>query len=503
MSGPNYAAATPPPGLTENEVGQGGDNMINGAGPAPSSSTARTDDRTLPQPVGTSSVVEAADFLSTPATTKGPEANEHAIPTAPPSLSREAAPSSSGDQLHAGVFAFSPPEELPQEVRGSDVAGQSFWFARIGEFVQRRVAQAGAAMSPILESRSRGTLRQVVTSPPRAQRLFSPEAEQAMSQWTRRAPHLYTPEQRVQQQEGSSNGSLTQEQVMAEVQKQVKFEMRAHEAERYQLAEENNQLKKMLERVLLQVQAQSRESTGTNDAGGIPQGPQGSDHLGGGGGNPGGLPRPLSVPGSYLSVPKPGSAPQGSPGVLHGCPSAGQQGSTVPGGNPLGVRAEQGQSVPKHAGPSDGGASAVNGSGLADGQRSQSTAGAVPIAASGLPPGGLSHDLLGALVQGMAQLQTAMSQSLTSKGKDVEIVKPGLAELPRLPELSQNSAIDVGDWLHGLHNHMGDLSNSSSQWWNEVMGCLTKFYEAYLAASHVGKLALRAVGLRDFGVEGR
>ena len=91
------------------------------------------------------------------------------------------------------------------------------------------------------------------------------------------------------------------------------------------------------------------------------------------------------------------------------------------------------------------------------------------------------------------RLQTTMSQSLTSKGKDVEIVKPGLAELPRLPELSQNSAIDVGDWLHGLHNHMGDLSNSSSQWWNEVMGCLTKFYEAYLAASHVGKLALRAV----------
>ena len=243
VSGPNYAATTPPPGLTENEVGQGGDNMINGAGPAPSSSTARTDDRTLPQPLGTSSVVEAADFLSTPATTKGPEANERAIPTAPASLSREAAPSSSGDQLHAGVFAFSPPEELPQEVRGSDVAGQSFWFARIGEFVQRRVAQAGAAMSPILESRSRGTLRQVVTSPPRAQRFFSPEAEQAMSQWTRRAPHLYTPEQRVQQQEGSSNGSLTQEQVMAEVQKQVKFEMRAHEAERYQLAEENNQLK--------------------------------------------------------------------------------------------------------------------------------------------------------------------------------------------------------------------------------------------------------------------
>eukprot|EP00439_Symbiodinium_sp_Y106_P030091 s1024_g3.t1 len=40
---------------------------------------------------------------------------------------------------------------------------------------------------------------------------------------------------------------------------------------------------------------------------------------------------------------------------------------------------------------------------------------------------------------------------------------------------------------------MGDLSNSSAQWWNEVLGSLTKFYEAYLAASHVGKLALKAV----------
>eukprot|EP00439_Symbiodinium_sp_Y106_P065195 s3398_g10.t1 len=92
----------------------------------------------------------------------------------------------------------------------------------------------------------------------------------------------------------------------------------------------------------------------------------------------------------------------------------------------------------------------------------------------------------------MAQLQAAMSQSLTNKAKDVEVVKPGLAELPRLPDLSASSAIDFGDWLHGLQNHMGDLSNSSSQWWTEVLGCLTKFYEAYLAASHVGKPALRA-----------
>ncbi|CAE7296741.1 unnamed protein product [Symbiodinium microadriaticum] len=92
----------------------------------------------------------------------------------------------------------------------------------------------------------------------------------------------------------------------------------------------------------------------------------------------------------------------------------------------------------------------------------------------------------------MAQLQSAMSESLTSRSKEPEVVKPGLAELPRLPEMGQNSAIDIGDWLHGLQNHMGDLSNNSGVWWAEVMACLSRYYEAYLAASHVGKLAMNA-----------
>ena len=91
----------------------------------------------------------------------------------------------------------------------------------------------------------------------------------------------------------------------------------------------------------------------------------------------------------------------------------------------------------------------------------------------------------------MAQLQSAVSESLRSKTKDVEIVKPGIAELPKLAELSENSAIDVGDWLHGLQNHMGDLSNGSGDWWKEVMLSLAAYYDAYTRASHVGKLALR------------
>ncbi|CAE7424386.1 unnamed protein product [Symbiodinium sp. KB8] len=91
----------------------------------------------------------------------------------------------------------------------------------------------------------------------------------------------------------------------------------------------------------------------------------------------------------------------------------------------------------------------------------------------------------------MAQLQNAMSESLNMKAKEPEQVKPGLPELPKLAELSANSAIDVGDWLHGLQNQMGDLSNSSGAWWQEVMTCLARYYESYLAASHVGKLSLK------------
>eukprot|EP00439_Symbiodinium_sp_Y106_P025840 s6149_g3.t1 len=97
-------------------------------------------------------------------------------------------------------------------------------------------------------------------------------------------------------------------------------------------------------------------------------------------------------------------------------------------------------------------------------------------------------DRLGVLVQ----VQTAMSESWTSRTKEPEVVKRGLTELPKLAEMGPNSAIDVGDWLHGLQNHMGDLSNNSGQWWSEVMQCLTQYYEAYLAASNVGKLTLRA-----------
>ena len=82
-----------------------------------------------------------------------------------------------------------------------------------------------------------------------------------------------------------------------------------------------------------------------------------------------------------------------------------------------------------------------------------------------------------------------MTASLTARTSEPEVVKPGLGELPKLPEVSETSAIDVGDWLHSLT--MGDLSNSSSTWWQAISSSLEKYYMAYLGASTRDRLNLR------------
>ena len=162
-------------------------------------------------------------------------------------------------------------------------------------------------------------------------------------------------------------------------------------------------------------------------------------------------------------------------------------GFAVPRGDPPGAHGGQGQ-VPPGGEPSGGG----GGVGAEQRSRGDLPRGGGPAVEAPQPSAFRAPDPLGLLVQGMAQLQNAVSESLKSKAKDVEIVKPGISELPRLAELSENSAIDVGDWLHGLHNHMGDLSNGSGEWWKEILLSLAAYYEAYTRASHVGKLALKS-----------
>ena len=61
----------------------------------------------------------------------------------------------------------------------------------------------------------------------------------------------------------------------------------------------------------------------------------------------------------------------------------------------------------------------------------------------------------------MAQLQQAMlKQTTVSKDEDKspEAVKPGVSQLPSLPQLkAESSSIDIADWLEMLPAPMSDL----------------------------------------------
>ena len=135
---------------------------------------------------------------------------------------------------------ISPPEELPQRQEGMN-AGQAVWMVRLGEFLQRRVSQAAAAVAPVLERQQRtprafpsppaSWASQMGPEPP----LFTPEAESAMQQWTQRAPLLYgwggQQGPPMPREATSSSGSLTQEQILAEVHRQVQRAMQGHQQE--------------------------------------------------------------------------------------------------------------------------------------------------------------------------------------------------------------------------------------------------------------------------------
>ena len=191
---------------------------------------------------------------------------------------------------------FSPKElPAPDGDPSSSAQGHPMWVLRLGEFLQRRVNQAGAIMSPLMEARtSRPT--QVSTRPPLMpprswsggyqSGLFSPDAERTMQQWASQAPLLHGPP--PQQGSESSTGSLTREQVLLEFQRQVSREMQAFTQQRTALEMENQRLREALERSQQAQHAQvmdHQEGRALGNSAG-PQGSAFSGVVGDRGGNP-------------------------------------------------------------------------------------------------------------------------------------------------------------------------------------------------------------------------
>ena len=440
----------------------------------------------------------------------------------------------------------SPPEELPGPAEGR--GNQSVWMVRLGEFFQRRINQATAAVAPVLERPPRGPARSLTTPPsswasvsPRVPQLplFGQEAERTMQQWPQQAPLLYGQGVGGQGRDAdSSTGSLTQEQVLAEVRRQVQMAMQPHQAEMASLRRENEQLRAFVARqdgtYMLQptVPPSLREGNPARPLGGEDQqrvDVRGEVHVGlsrgpcGTWGNDGG-----GCEGEGVRVPPQGleEVRAGDQGGYHG-PAIRRGGDPVnlSGGHVVPPGHQHGSASGLHVEDSVRQVTDATGTGLVtdggDGNAGVKPAPVRPVdegnqgraavlsahAVSGTPPTATSTsgpttsapppqprstvDPFDMLARGMAQLQNAMAASMTSKGTEPEQVKPGISELPRLPELSETSCIDVGDWLHALENPMGDLSNSSAAWWHEVLLCLDRFYAAYLKSSNLSKLSLK------------
>ena len=74
-------------------------------------------------------------------------------------------------------------------------------------------------------------------------------------------------------------------------------------------------------------------------------------------------------------------------------------------------------------------------------------------------------------------------------GKPEELSKA--VDAPKLPEISESSSVDFGDWLYLIEHVMSDLSTSSAEWWATVVQDAQDFYEKYQAADQFSRLSMK------------
>ena len=92
------------------------------------------------------------------------------------------------------------------------------------------------------------------------------------------------------------------------------------------------------------------------------------------------------------------------------------------------------------------------------------------------------------LMEGMQVMQNQLID--VKKESGMEIVRGGMADLPRLPDWKAETApLDLTDWLLTIGPAMGDLSNGSQQWWEATLDASRRWYN-----KHQEKTPLERVG---------
>ena len=100
-----------------------------------------------------------------------------------------------------------------------------------------------------------------------------------------------------------------------------------------------------------------------------------------------------------------------------------------------------------------------------------------------------SDQLLTTLAQ---EIEALLRQQQSSRGDRPETVKPGITELPLLPDYQPSKgSIDLLHWLTHIAPIMEDLSDTSLAWWQETVKDATMWYSQYVSASPLARLQLQ------------
>ena len=118
------------------------------------------------------------------------------------------------------------------------------------------------------------------------------------------------------------------------------------------------------------------------------------------------------------------------------------------------------------------------------------TEGAPGVTSSTTTPEG---NLLATLARGIESL-LQQQQSQSHKADRPEAVKPGITDLPRLPEYAPTTgSIDLLNWLTHIQPIMQDLSDTSYAWWEGTLQDALSWYTKYSAASPLERLQLKPI----------
>ena len=89
-------------------------------------------------------------------------------------------------------------------------------------------------------------------------------------------------------------------------------------------------------------------------------------------------------------------------------------------------------------------------------------------------------------------IEALLQQQGGSRPDKPETVKPGVTELPSLPEYQPSTgSIDLLHWLTHIAPLMEDLSDTSLLWWQETVNDALTWYAQYAAASPLARLQLQ------------